>query len=138
VRLSRTKDNAASAARHTDRGLLLSQRDTADQAASEARARLVKHFRIAGSRVALGAEHYVHVLEHRSMAIAYARTKKDNRRTSWQHQARLQRVLNTGVAMPLIVTGSQILDHCGAVDRLLVDPTVDELLVSLTPPTEGP
>ena len=76
------------------------------------------------------------MLEHRGLAIAYTRTSGDDRRTSWQRQARLQRVLDTGVDMPVIVAGAQILDYCEAVDRLLVDPTVDEL-AALHPTRRG-
>jgi hypothetical protein len=113
------------------------QRDAAEQAAAEMRARLAKHFGIAGSRVNLAAEVYLFVLEHRGLAVAYTRTKGDDRRVSWQLQAGLQRALNCGVDLPVIVTGAQILDHTQGIDRLVVDPEPGEL-APLKPPTEGP
>lgn len=116
------------------------QQEAAEQQATEHRARLARRFGIAATRVVLAAEYRLFVIEHRDLAIAYRhqpprhhpgghapRTDTPVGASSWDQQARLQRVLNVGVDGPLLVRGDQILDHTNAVDRLVVDATVDEL-----------
>ena len=88
------------------------------------------------ARVPMRAEVYLFVLEHRGLAVAYSRSPGDGSAASWAHQARLQRVLNVGVDPPLIVVGAQIAGYAEGVDRLVVDPDVDEL-TALCNPTPG-
>lgn len=122
----RAAEQRAGQAAERDRRDQARQAEAAQQAA-EARARLARRYGIASAPIVLHGEYYAFTCPARDVLVAISRPAGSTSRDSWRHQRRLQEQLGVGLAPPAILVGAQLVDAADDVDRLVVDPSAEEL-----------